>query len=83
MRVLREAAPLLALLSEYLEASPAPSLPCLVERTSSAALNGVQRALMAGSSLQTWPREALAALQALLRLNTTLLTRCQVHSSPT
>lgn len=69
---------LLDLLDHYLLASPAPSLPTLVESTCSMAVKDLQRALMTSGPLHSWPHEAMAAMQALLRLDTTLLQRCQV-----
>ncbi|CAL8469507.1 g9048 [Coccomyxa elongata] len=67
----------LDLLHDYLEASSAPSLPVLAESVCSTAVKGLQRALMMKGPLQSWPRQATAAMQALLKLDTILLQRCQ------
>ena len=74
----KEASALLDLLHDYLLASPAPSLPALAETACSAAVRALQRGLMASGPLHSWPHEPLSALQALFRLDTTLLQRCQV-----
>ncbi len=71
----------LDLLHDYLEASSAPSLPVLAESVGSTAVKGLQRALMMKGPLQSWPRQATAVMQALLKLDTILLQRCQVRYS--
>ncbi|BDA44756.1 probable serine/threonine-protein kinase par-1 at C-terminar half [Coccomyxa sp. Obi] len=73
----KETSALLDLLHDYVEASSAPSLPVLVESVCSTAVKGLQRALMMKGPLQSWPRQATAVMQALLKLDTILLQRCQ------
>ncbi len=75
---LKEASALLDLLHDYLEASSAPSLPAIVESACSTIVKGLQRALMMKGPLQSWSRQATAVMQALLKLDTILLQRCQV-----
>lgn len=77
----KEASALLDLLHDYLEASSAPSLPVLAESVCSTAVKGLQRALMMKGPLQSWPRQAIAVMQGLLKLDTILLQRCQVLCS--
>ncbi|KAK9811788.1 hypothetical protein WJX72_010021 [[Myrmecia] bisecta] len=75
--VLRELSGCLALLEQYIAASPVPSLPGLVLATCGESLQGIRMLLHIGGAVSSWPEETMDLIGALLGLYTTLQSNCR------